>query len=79
MELSINRQPPQISGFIVQGYGMRTYCKITEYAPRNIDNYRCTFSIGTGMNKFCMNASFNIKHHDDIYIDRVEHKKYMYS
>jgi hypothetical protein len=62
-----------IRGYEVHGYGMRTYCKITEYGI-DTPNYKCTVSFGRGIKKFCMTAAYDITKPYEIYIDRI-HKK----
>lgn len=61
-----------IRGNKLYGYGESTNCKITEFHPKDDIHYSCIFSFGKGKNEFCMTASFDIKHPDDIYIARVE-------
>jgi len=62
-----------LRGYELHGYGMRTYCKITEYGIDRPD-YKCTLSFGSGIKKFCMVAAYTAKHPHEIYIDRIEKK-----
>lgn len=66
---------PTISGKKIEGYGISTYCKITETYPIDSIHYRCDFAFGTGLKKFCMIATYDAKNPDSIYIDRVENNK----
>jgi len=63
----------QISGYEIHGFGLRLYCKITEYAIHS-DDYKCTMSFGTGLKRFCLIASYSKKNPFEIYLDRVEKK-----
>ena len=63
-----------IKGYQISGYGLKLYCKITEYGI-NSDNYKCTMSFGTGFKKFCFIASYSRENPYEIYIDRVERKE----
>lgn len=77
MSFEISR--PNIIGYEISGYGIKMYCKITEYGLTNTkmsitDNYRCTISFGTGFKKFCLVASYSKQNPYQIYIDRVEKK-----
>lgn len=63
----------QLNGYELHGYGMRTYCKITEYGI-DTPEYKCTISFGSGIKKFCMVAAYTAKNPYEIYIDRIEKK-----
>jgi hypothetical protein len=62
-----------IIGYNVYGYGMKLYCKITEYGI-DTPNYKCSMAFGTGFKKFCVVAAYDCKKPYEIYIDRVEKK-----
>jgi hypothetical protein len=66
---------PVITGKKIEGYGVSTYCKITETYPSDSIQYKCDFAFGTGLKKFCMIAKYDTKNPDSIYIDRVENNK----
>lgn len=65
------RHAPRITGYIVSGYDIELYCKLTE---TNIEetNYKCVISFGGGIKKFCLTAIFDNKKPTEIYIDRVD-------
>lgn len=69
----MNNREPDIRGNIFHGYGIRIYCKITEYNIYNLKEYKCSFSFGGSRAKFCMTASYKYINPTQIYIDRVEH------
>lgn len=62
---------PKSTGYIITGYDIKVYCKLTE---TNIgeQNYNCVISFGTGMKKWCIIALYDNKKPNEIYIDRVE-------
>lgn len=62
---------PKTRGYIVTGYDIKVYCKLTE---TNIgeSNYKCVISFGTGMKKWCVTALYDNKKPTEIYIDRIE-------
>jgi hypothetical protein len=57
-----------VKGFRLRGYGVTTYCKVTETMGSRIN-----FSFGMGRNKWCMNIKYDGKKSEEAYIDRVEH------
>jgi hypothetical protein len=71
MNYNYQRLLPQTSGYIITGYDMKLYCKLTE---SNIDqlNYKCVISFGTGMKKWCITALYDKQKPNELYIDRVE-------
>lgn len=62
---------PKTTGYIITGYDIKVYCKLTE---TNIEepNYKCVISFGTGMKKWCITALYDNTKPTEIYIDRVE-------
>lgn len=69
------RMRKDVSGKKIKGFGISTYCKITEQFQNDPIHYMCDFSFGTGIKKFCLVANYMIKRPDEIYIDRVENNK----
>lgn len=69
------RYLPTIHGRKLEGYGISTFCKISEQYPNDPQQYKCNFSFGTGIKKFGVIASYDNKHPDVIYIDRVENNR----
>lgn len=62
---------PKTRGYIITGYDIKIYCKLTE---TNIGepNYKCVISFGTGMKKWCITALYDKTKPNEIYIDRVQ-------
>jgi hypothetical protein len=75
--MTIEISKPNIIGYQISGYGIKMYCKITEYGLLNntqsiTANYKCTISFGTGLKKFCLIASYSKQNPYQISIDRIE-------
>ena len=77
---------PKMSGYLITGYNMKIYCKLTESNVGKSD-YKCAISFGTfsnrestarpsrsgtGMKKWCVTAMYDITNPTEIYIDRVQ-------
>ena len=73
MTIQLSYKNTNTIGYQVTGYGIKLYCKLTEYGI-NTDQYKCTMSFGTGFKKFCLVAAYSVKKPYEIYIDRVENK-----
>jgi hypothetical protein len=56
----------------LQGNGIDTYCKITQYEYADGTKNKYTFSFGTGRGQFCLIVSIDGKNYSSAYIDRVE-------
>lgn len=64
-------EQPKISGYIVTGFNVKFYCKLSELYL-NTPNYQCVISFGMGMKQFCMTAIYKKIKPNEIYIDRVQ-------
>jgi len=70
----MNRGQFEIRYYKIEGNGIQTHCKVTEYGI-NTANYKCTMSFGSGTKRFCVVAGFSQKEPDHIYLDRIERKE----
>jgi hypothetical protein len=71
MDNRFQRFLPKISGYILTGYNLKLYVKLTESNVGKSD-YMCVLSFGTGMKKFCLTALYKNINPTEIYIDRVQ-------
>jgi hypothetical protein len=69
----MNDRTSTVTQYEINGYGLRMYCKVTEYGI-NTEAYKSTISFGTGIKKFCLIAAYFKQKPNEIYIDRVEKK-----
>ena len=70
--MSINRGTASVRVNPIQGNGIDTYCKISQYEYADGSKNKYTFSFGTGPRRFCLIVSIDGMDYSSAYIDRVD-------